>query len=136
MAASEIANDLGMICSFMPKPFANRPGNGMHIHMSLGDGKPTCCRQARQARAGPSKLAYQFLAGILAHAPALAAICAPTVNSSQASGGRPLPHRRHLGPAYISYGDNNRSSMVRIPTAGSSCACRTAPATPTSPPPR
>jgi len=37
MAASEIANDLGMICSFMPKPFANRPGNGMHIHMSIGD---------------------------------------------------------------------------------------------------
>ena len=39
MAAAEIANDMGLICSFMPKPFANRPGNGMHMHMSLGDGK-------------------------------------------------------------------------------------------------
>ena len=39
MAASEIANELGMICSFMPKPFANRPGNGMHMHMSIGDGE-------------------------------------------------------------------------------------------------
>ena len=39
MAASHIANELGMICSFMPKPFGNRPGNGMHMHMSIGDGK-------------------------------------------------------------------------------------------------
>jgi len=116
MAASEIANDMGLICSFMPKPFANRPGNGMHMHMSLGDGK----RNLFMDKDDPqdmqlSKLAYQFMAGILKHAPALAAICAPTVNSyKRLVVGRSLTGST-WAPAYISYGDNNRSSMVRIP---------------------
>ena len=116
MAASEIAHDLGLICSFMPKPFSNRPGNGMHIHMSMGDGKSNLFAD-RNDRHGLdlSRLAYQFLAGILAHAPALAAICAPTVNSyKRLVVGRSLTGAT-WAPAYISYGDNNRSSMVRIP---------------------
>ena len=116
MAAAEIANDMGLICSFMPKPFANRPGNGMHMHMSLGDGKANLF----QDKSDPlgmdlSRLAYQFLAGVLKHAPALAAICAPTVNSyKRLVVGRSLTGAT-WAPAYISYGDNNRSSMVRIP---------------------
>ncbi|MDD2670119.1 MULTISPECIES: type III glutamate--ammonia ligase [Zoogloea] len=116
MAASEIANDLGMICSFMPKPFANRPGNGMHIHMSIGDGKTNLFSDKSDKHGLElSKLAYQFLGGILAHAPALAAICAPTVNSyKRLVVGRSLTGAT-WAPAYISYGDNNRSSMVRIP---------------------
>lgn len=116
MAASEIANDLGLTCSFMPKPFANRPGNGMHIHMSMGDGKSNLFAD-KSDRHGLdlSRLAYQFLGGILAHAPALAAICAPTVNSyKRLVVGRSLTGAT-WAPAYISYGDNNRSSMVRIP---------------------
>ena len=116
MAASEIAHDLGLICSFMPKPFSNRPGNGMHIHMSMGDGKSNIFADASDSQGlGLSRLAYQFLAGILAHAPALAAICAPTVNSyKRLVVGRSLTGAT-WAPAYISYGDNNRSSMVRIP---------------------
>ncbi|MPM90621.1 Glutamate--methylamine ligase [bioreactor metagenome] len=118
MAASEIANDLGMICSFMPKPFANRPGNGMHIHMSIGDSQGNTnlfADKTDRHGLGLSKLAYQFLAGILAHAPALAAICAPTVNSyKRLVVGRSLTGAT-WAPAYISYGDNNRSSMVRVP---------------------
>lgn len=116
MAASEIANELGLICSFMPKPFANRPGNGMHMHLSIGDGK----RNLFQDKADPrglelSPLAYHFLGGLLAHAPALAALCAPTVNSyKRLVVGRSLTGAT-WAPAYISYGDNNRSSMVRIP---------------------
>ena len=39
MAAGEIAHEMGLICSFMPKPFANRPGNGLHMHMSIGHGE-------------------------------------------------------------------------------------------------
>ncbi|MFX6461673.1 type III glutamate--ammonia ligase, partial [Acinetobacter baumannii] len=39
MGDAEIAAELGLICSFMPKPFSNRPGNGLHMHMSIGDGK-------------------------------------------------------------------------------------------------
>lgn len=116
MAAAEIANDMGLICSFMPKPFASRPGNGMHMHMSLGDGQSNLFQDKNDPQGMKlSKLAYHFLAGILKHAPALAAICAPTVNSyKRLVVGRSLTGAT-WAPAYISYGNNNRSSMIRIP---------------------
>lgn len=116
MAASEIAKEMGLICSFMPKPFANRTGNGMHIHMSISDGEINLFADQRDSRKlGLSKLAYHFLGGLLAHAPALTAVCAPTVNSyKRLVVGRSLSGST-WAPAYISYGDNNRSSMVRIP---------------------
>ena len=116
MAASEIANSMGMICSLMPKPFSNRPGNGMHMHMSIGDGKKTLFQDdSDKAGLGLSKLAYHFLGGILAHAPALCALAAPTVNSyKRLVVGKSLTGAT-WAPAYISYGDNNRSTMVRIP---------------------
>lgn len=116
MAAAEIAHEMGLICSFMPKPFANRPGNGMHMHMSLGDGQTNLFEDKGDPRGmNLSPLAYQFLAGIFKHAPALAALCAPTVNSyKRLVVGRSLTGAT-WAPAYISYGDNNRSSMVRIP---------------------
>ena len=116
MAAAEIAHDMGLICSFMPKPFANRPGNGMHMHMSLGDGEKNLFEDKSDPRGlSLSRLAYHFLGGILKHAPALAAICAPTVNSyKRLVVGQSLTGAT-WAPAYISYGDNNRSTMVRIP---------------------
>lgn len=116
MAASEIANSLGMMCSFMPKPFSNRPGNGMHIHMSIGDGKKSLFHDdSDKTGHGLSKLAYHFMGGILAHAPALCALAAPTVNSyKRLVVGRSLTGAT-WAPAYISYGNNNRSTMVRIP---------------------
>lgn len=118
MAASEIANDQGLICSFMPKPFANRPGNGMHMHMSLGpvDGKGNLFEDKEDPNGLKlSKLAYQFMGGVLKHASALSAICAPTVNSyKRLVVGRSLTGAT-WAPAYISYGNNNRSTMVRIP---------------------
>jgi glutamine synthetase len=100
----------------MPKPFANRPGNGMHMHVSLGDGR----RNLFQDKSDPqglelSEMAYHFLGGLLAHAPALTALCAPPVNSyKRLVVGRSLTGAT-WAPAYISYGDNNRSTMVRIP---------------------
>ncbi len=116
MAAAEIASELGLICSFMPKPFANLPGNGMHMHMSLWQGKRNLFLDRKDKRGlDLSPLAYQFAAGLLKHGPALAAICAPTVNSyKRLVVGRSLTGAT-WAPAYISYGDNNRSSMVRIP---------------------
>ncbi|MFM9912889.1 MAG: type III glutamate--ammonia ligase [Methylophilaceae bacterium] len=116
MAASEIANSLGMMCSFMPKPFSNRPGNGMHMHMSIGDGKKSLFQDdSDKTGHGLSKLAYHFMGGILAHAPALCALAAPTVNSyKRLVVGRSLTGAT-WAPAYISYGNNNRSTMVRIP---------------------
>ena len=116
MAASEIAKEMGLVCSFMPKPFANRSGNGMHIHMSISDGKSNLFADDTDKRnLGLSKLAYHFMGGLLAHAPALTAICAPTINSyKRLVVGRSLSGAT-WAPAYITYGDNNRSSMVRIP---------------------
>lgn len=116
MAASEIANELGLICSFMPKPFANRPGNGMHMHMSMSDGERNLFEDKSDRRGLKlSKLGYQFMAGLLKHAPALAAMCAPTVNSyKRLVVGRSLTGAT-WAPAYVSYGDNNRSSMLRGP---------------------
>jgi len=117
MAAGEIANKMGMICSFMPKPFSNRPGNGMHMHMSVGDSTNSNIFEDKSDSngLGLSKIAYHFLAGILAHAPALAAVCAPSVNSyKRLVVGRSLSGAT-WAPAYIAYGDNNRSTLVRIP---------------------
>ena len=116
MAASEIAHSMGMICSMMPKPFSNRPGNGMHMHMSIGDGKKSLFEDGSdKSGLGLSKLAYHFMGGLLAHAPALAALAAPSVNSyKRLVVGRSLTGAT-WAPAYISYGDNNRSTMVRIP---------------------
>jgi glutamine synthetase len=116
MAASHIANELGMICSFMPKPFGNRPGNGMHMHISIGDGKKSLFQDDSDSTGhGLSKLAYHFMGGILAHAPAITALACPTVNSYK----RLVVSQSLTGstwaPAYISYGNNNRSTMVRIP---------------------
>lgn len=116
MAASEIAAEMGLICSLMPKPFANRPGNGMHMHLSIGDGT----RNLFQDKSDPqglelSAMAYHFLGGLLAHAPALTALACPTVNSyKRLVVGRSLTGAT-WAPAYVSYGDNNRSTMVRIP---------------------
>jgi glutamine synthetase len=117
MAASEIAHELGAICTFMPKPFSNRTGSGMHMHLSLADNGSGNLFQykADQRGLGLSKLGYDFLGGLLAHAPALAALCAPSVNSyKRLVVGRSLSGAT-WAPAFISYGDNNRTSMVRIP---------------------
>ena len=117
MAATEIANELGIICSFMPKPMSNRTGSGMHMHLSLADKKtPNLFKDTSDKRKlGLSQTAYHFLGGIMAHAPALTALVASNVNSYK----RLVVGRSFSGatwaPAYISYGSNNRTSMVRIP---------------------
>lgn len=117
MAAGEIANEMGMVCSFMPKPASDRTGNGIHFHLSITDkdGHNLFSDDSDPQGMGLSKLAYHFTAGLLHHAKALCAISAPTVNSykrlvvgGSASGAT-------WAPAYICYGDNNRSAMVRIP---------------------
>lgn len=117
MAASEIAHKFGIICSFMPKPMSNRTGTGTHIHMSIWDsqGKDLFNDDSDKNNLGLSELAYQFLGGLLAHAPALTALVAPSVNSyKRLVVGRSLSGAT-WAPAYISYGDNNRTSMVRVP---------------------
>src|SRR6478735_4470186 len=117
MAASEIARKHGAIASFMPKPFSNRTGTGAHFHISMGDAKrKNLFHDDKDKRGlGLSTLGYQFLGGLLAHARALAGVCAPTVNSyKRLVVGRSLSGAT-WAPAYIAYGDNNRTGCVRIP---------------------
>ena len=117
MAASEIARKHGMIATFMPKPFSNRTGSGAHFHISLGNDKQKNLFEDKSDKRGLklSTMAYQFLGGVLAHARALAAVCAPTVNSyKRLVVGRALSGAT-WAPAYVAYGDNNRTACVRIP---------------------
>lgn len=117
MAASEIANQMGLIASFMPKPFSDRTGTGAHFHLSIGDGKNrNLFHDDKDKRGlGLSKMGYHFLGGLLAHARGLTAICAPTVNSyKRLVVGRALSGAT-WAPAYITYGNNNRTCMVRVP---------------------
>ncbi len=117
MAAGEIANELGMVCSFMPKPASNRTGNGMHFHLSVCDqeGKNLFQDDADPSGMGLSKMAYHFTAGLLHHAKALCAIAAPTVNSYKRLVVGGSASGASWAPAYIAYGDNNRTAMVRVP---------------------
>jgi len=117
MAASEIARQMGLVASFMPKPFSNRTGTGTHFHLSLADArtKNLFHDDADPRGLGLSPTGYHFLGGLLAHARALAAICAPTVNSyKRLVVGRSLSGAT-WAPAYIAYGDNNRTATVRVP---------------------
>jgi glutamine synthetase len=117
MAASEIAKSMGMIATFMPKPFSNRTGTGAHFHISLGNGKVKNLFHDDKDKngLGLSQMAYHFAGGVLAHARALTAIVAPTINSyKRLVVGRALSGAT-WAPAYIAYGNNNRTACVRVP---------------------
>ena len=116
MAAKEIANNEGAICSFIPKLSATTTGNGMHVHCSLVNeaGDNVFHDASDPSDMGLSRMAYQFIAGVMAHAEALAALLCPSVNSYKRliTG---TPTAPSWAPVFIAYGDNNRSAMVRIP---------------------
>jgi glutamine synthetase len=116
-----LAQERGLIATFMPKPFAHLTGNGCHFHVSLWrDGVNLFERDpADDPRGlGLSELAYQFLAGLKSHAKAYIAVTAPTVNSyKRLAVGAPASGAT-WAPAYVSYGYNNRTQMLRIPGPG------------------
>jgi glutamine synthetase len=129
LMVKEIARKYGYFASFMPKPFANRTGSGAHYNMSLADintGENLFLDLADPKGCKLSQLGYQFIAGILRHAPAICAVIAPTVNSYK----RLVPRGSMSGftwaPVYICYGNNNRTNMLRIPLAGGRVECRAA----------
>lgn len=117
MAAGEIANEMGMVCSFMPKPDPKRAGNGMHFHLSLSSAYSSNLfhDDSDSNGVGLSPMAYHFAAGLMAHGPALCAFAAPTVNSyKRLVVGNSLSGAT-WAPAFIAMGANNRSAMVRVP---------------------
>jgi glutamine synthetase len=116
-----LAQQRGLIATFMPKPFANLTGNGCHFHVSLwSNGENVFERDAADdpRGLGLSELAYQFIGGLKANAKAYIAVTAPTVNSyKRLVVGAPTSGAT-WAPAYVSYGYNNRTQMLRIPDAG------------------
>jgi glutamine synthetase len=116
-----MAQERGLIATFMPKPFAHLTGNGCHLHMSLWkDGVNLFeADPADDPRGlGLTDLAYQFVGGLKAHAKAYIAVTAPTVTSyKRLVVGAPTSGAT-WAPAYVSYGYNNRTQMLRIPAPG------------------
>jgi glutamine synthetase len=116
-----LAQQRGLIATFMPKPFAHLTGNGCHFHVSLWkDGQNVFeCDPADDPRGlGLSETGYHFIGGLKAHAKAYIALTAPTVNSyKRLVVGAPTSGAT-WAPAYISYGYNNRTQMLRIPAPG------------------
>lgn len=114
-----IAEQHGLGATFMPKPFGHLTGNGCHFHLSLWDqaGEKNLFLDKSDEN-GLSELAYHFMGGLMAHARALSAICAPTVNSyKRLVRGAPRSGAT-WAPVYISYGGSNRTQMIRIPGPG------------------
>lgn len=106
-----LARRRGIIASFMPKPYDHLAGNGVHVHLSLWDTAGNEDRSAGDGPLGLSAAMTQFIAGVLAHAPALCGVFAPTVNSYK----RLLPGS--WAPAHIGYAAGNRAALIRVPGA-------------------
>ena len=102
-----VASLNNLTATFMPKPFQNDYGNGMHLHLNLSSGKKNTFEGEKDFEL--SQTALSFIAGILKHSKAICAVSNPTVNSYK----RLIPG--YEAPAYISWGRGNRSSLIRIP---------------------
>ncbi|NTU83629.1 MAG: type I glutamate--ammonia ligase [Chloroflexales bacterium] len=109
----QVAREHGLSATFMPKPLFGDNGSGMHVHQSIWkDGEPLFFDETQYALL--SKMAQYYIGGILKHAPALLAICAPTTNSYR----RLVPGFE--APINLVYSQRNRSAAIRIPTYSSS----------------
>jgi glutamine synthetase len=115
----EVALEQGIYATFMPRPFADHPGSGMHTHLSLFEGDRNAFHEAG-AEFQLSKVARQFIAGLLAHAAEITAVTNQWVNSYKRLWGGtgnqpPEAGRGNEAPAYICWGHNNRSALIRVP---------------------
>jgi glutamine synthetase len=102
LAAHALAEERGMVFSMMAKPFANQPGSGLHFHASLWRGEALADGVGRH-----------FIGGVLAHAAALCALAAPTVNSYKRLVVGESLSGTTWAPAYVAHGPNNRTALVR-----------------------
>lgn len=114
-----VAERHGYRATFMPKPFAQLTGNGCHAHVSLWDkaGKRNLFHDPK-GELGIAALGYSFLGGLMAHAPPLTALVAPSVNSYKRLNAAVTASGSTWAPNKATYGGNNRTHMVRIPDAG------------------
>jgi glutamine synthetase len=129
--AKALGEKHGLLATFMPKPFADKTGNGAHFNMSLADKNTGRNLFADEMRRDPrglglSALGYSFIAGILRHGRALCAVLAPTVNSYKRLIRRGAMSYYSWAPVFNSFGTNNRTNSVRIPMGGGRCESRNA----------
>jgi glutamine synthetase len=113
----EVALSQHVRATFMPKPYTDQPGSGMHTHLSLFEGE----RNAFYDGEDPlklSKTARAFIAGLLVHAREYTAVTNQWVNSYKRLFPLQLPDRITESPAFVSWGHLNRSALVRVPAFG------------------
>ncbi|MFX1482565.1 MAG: glutamine synthetase family protein [Promethearchaeota archaeon] len=105
--ARAISQNQDVNVTFMPKPFEDQAGNGLHCHLQLWDGDQNLF--GVDDTSDLSETGKMFIAGLMEHAPAITAFANPTINSYK----RLVPH--HEAPVYITWGYLNRTVMVRVP---------------------
>ncbi|MFI5896383.1 glutamine synthetase family protein [Actinoplanes sp. NPDC051513] len=113
----EVALSQSVRATFMPKPYTDQPGSGMHTHLSLFEGE----RNAFYDGDDPMKLsktARAFIAGLLVHAREYTAVTNQWVNSYKRLFPLQLPNAITESPAFVSWGHLNRSALVRVPAFG------------------
>ncbi|NQU11316.1 type III glutamate--ammonia ligase [bacterium] len=126
MMTAEVTRKHGCIATHMAKPFSDQTGSSAHFHFHLADaqtGRNLFLADGDDPRGlGQSELAYHFIGGILRHARALCAVTSPTVNCYKRLQVGAALHGSRSGytwtPAFITYGDNNRTQMLRCPGSG------------------
>lgn len=127
---NEIARKYGAYSTFMPKPFADKAGSGAHYNISLADKDGNNLFEASidqdPRHCGLTELGYQFIGGVMKHLPAIQAVSAPTVNSYKRLIMKGSSSGYTWAPCFVSYGNNNRTNTVRIPSGGGRIELRSA----------
>ncbi|HEX4579288.1 MAG TPA: glutamine synthetase family protein [Candidatus Dormibacteraeota bacterium] len=116
LAMQAVAQRAGLIASFMPKPFNDQPGSGMHVHQSLGRGGGNAFAGADDY--GLSDVAKHFIAGQLHHAAGMCLVLAPLVNSYKRL------VRGLEAPIFLSWARTNRGALIRVPHVSRTQAAR------------
>ncbi len=108
LVVKEVAQELGLHATFMPKPAPGIQGSGMHTHLTLREGERNAFHDPTD-ETGLSKVGRSFIAGILEHAPAITAVTNQWVNSYK----RLVPG--YEAPVNVCWARRNRSALVRVP---------------------
>lgn len=108
LVVKEIARQHGVYATFMPKPIFGINGSGMHVHQSLFKGTKNAFHDPAD-KYHLSEIAKHYIAGLMRHAPEIAAVTNQWVNSYK----RLVPG--YEAPVYVSWARRNRSAMIRVP---------------------
>ncbi|MET7903587.1 glutamine synthetase family protein [Streptomyces sp. NPDC005355] len=116
LVMKQVALELGVQATFMPKPFSEFPGSGMHTHLSLFEGDRNAFYESG-SEYQLSKVGRSFIAGLLRHAGEISAVTNQWVNSYKRiwGGSQRTAGAGGEAPSYICWGHNNRSALVRVP---------------------